>query len=140
MSTGYTIDDRLQNWARYRIRNMEGGGNFAHSSMEERVDGQGYDALEVIRNDEADAAEIERAMQLLEQGVLKIVLLHYIENKPIKVKLAKAGLSKARYYELLGLGRIKVEAQVAQWVAERNERAKAERSRLSTVMREARCG
>jgi len=138
MSTGYTMDDRLRNWARWRLKNRS-GGSYARSTMEERVDGdrQGWDAPLAINDDEADAVDIEAAMQRVEDEARRVIGVHYLDNSLQRVKLAKMGCSRSRYYEIVQAARLKVEAEVAQLIALRRERARAESQRLREVVRRA---
>lgn len=141
MSTGYTIDDRLHNWARWYSKNRLGrGGNYAKPKVEERVDGDrtGWDASAIVRDDEADAIDIDQAVHRVGEEHRTVVMEHYVRNRLMREKLARANVSKTQYYARVRAAGRQVEEQVTQIKALRQARARAESERLKPVLESAR--
>ena len=120
------MDRRLQNWARWRCL-REDGGRVATASMQERVDGDGWDAPTVIPTSDAEAEETQRGVANL-QGVQRYAVeVWYLGGGGVAQRCKRAQCSETELRRRVGLG----QRALGQWLADK--RAAAERERLRVV-------
>ena len=117
------IERRLLNWARCRL------GPSIGTSGTTRVDGEGWDAPTVIPNNEADAAETERAVQSLESSQRTAVIDVYTGSGDIRSKAKKAGISVATLYSRVDAAHKCLD----RWFRDQHQAAEAERVRVEKL-------
>jgi hypothetical protein len=128
------IERRLLNWARWRALMSDGGGNFARASMEERVDGEGWDAPTVINTLDAEAEETERGVLLLQSPLRAAVEIIYIGNGTIKRKAARLCVSEATLYLRVD----QAHRALASWLSEKARAQQEHKRRLQALQGAAR--
>lgn len=129
------IDRRLLNWARY-ILMMQGGGNMARVSTEERVDGEGYDAPTVIPTNDHEAEETHAGVQTLRSELRAAVECWYLAPGGVSQKCRRLCVSETTLRERIG----QAHRALAQWLSDKVQAARAQRERVEALQRSARGG
>lgn len=122
------MDRRLRNWARY-LWMMNAGGRFASASMEDRVDGEGWDAPTVIPTDDAEAEETHAGVRALAGPQRAAVESWYLGNGTLRQKAARLCCSEWSLRERVSLA----QRQLGQWLADKAEAAQRERERVRAL-------
>lgn len=123
------IERRLLNWARWRALMQDGGGNYARASLEERVDGQGYDAPTVIGTSDAEAEVTDHAVMALESHLRAAVEAHYLGNGTAERKARRLFVSLATL-------KLRIEAAhraISSWLSDRARTQREQRLRVEML-------
>ena len=124
------IDRRLTNWARWCIARQE-GGRIGTVSMDERVDGAGWDTPTVIPLLDAEAEETQGYVARLESVQRYAVTVWYVHPGSVATRCAKIAAS-----ETVVRGRVALaQRQIGQMVQDRREAAERERARVAGLQR-----
>lgn len=128
------IDQRLQNWARWRLN--RGGGMLGFASVNLADPNAGRDGyIEApIPTSDVEASETEAAVQRLPSELRRTVIEHYIERGTIDDKLKRLCVAKATHYKRLD----QADRLLAEHFTARLDRARAERARVEALQAAAR--
>ena len=124
------MDRRLQNWARWRAF-REDGGRVATCSFGERVDGDGWDAQQVIPTSDAEAEETQHGVARMDTNVRRAVEAWYLGGGGVAQRCRRADCSETTLRERVAHG----QRQLGQWLADKREAARRERQRVELLQR-----
>lgn len=131
------IERRLLNWARWRLRNMGTGGNFATTRWdEERVDGGGYDAPTVIGTNDAEAEVMQQAVMALPSHLRATVEAVYLGNGTQQQKAWRLCISLPTIHSRVD----QAHRRLAGWLTERASQQRSQRERMEALQASARPG
>ena len=128
------MDRRLQNWARYLHTMRDGGGDFARTSMAERVDGQGWDAPTVIPTNAAEAEETHAGVMQLPSELRAAAETWYLAGGGVAAKCRRLCISETTLRQRIGLAH----RQLGQWLADKALQARRLRERVEALQAGAR--
>lgn len=124
------MDRRLQNWARWRAF-REGGGRVGGGSMEERVDGAGWDAPTVIPTSDAEAEETDKGVMAMDSVLRYATCTWYLTGGGVAQRCHKAQCSETELRRRVALG----QRRLADWLQDKRAAADAERRRVEHLQR-----
>ena len=123
------IDERLVNWSRWRLIMRSGGGNYARTSMRERVDGEGWDAPTVIPTNDAEAADTDDAVERLPSELRATVSEYYLSPGSIKTKIKRLCCAESVMYDRIG----SAHRMIANHLLAKQDQARVERERVEAL-------
>lgn len=124
------MDRRLSNWARWRCL-REDGGHVATASLEERVDGAGWDAPTVIPVMDAEAEETQAGVMRLVSVQRYAIECWYLGGGGVAQRCRKAQCSETALRERVALG----QRSLGQWLRDKRQAADRERARIDALQR-----
>lgn len=130
------LDDmnrRLLNWARY-LWMMKAGGRVATASMQDRVDGEGWDAPTVIPTNDAEAEETHAGVLALPSELRAAVECWYLGTGGVKHKASRLCVSETTLRDRIGLAH----RHLGQWLADKALTAQRQRERMDALQASAR--
>ncbi|MES2959788.1 MAG: hypothetical protein V4792_16485 [Pseudomonadota bacterium] len=127
------IERRLLNWARWTINRTGGVLGYAAAAMEERVDGEGWDAQAVIPTVDCEASDTELAVQALDERLKATVQMVYLQGGGLRRKAERLCCSEATVHARIDEAHRKLSA----WLADRAQRRQAERERVEQLQKSA---
>lgn len=125
------IERRLLNWARWRIDRTSGVLGYAAASLEERVDGEGWDAQAVIPTVDCEASDTEVAVQALESRLKATVEEVYLKGGGLRRKAAQLCCSEATIHARID----EAHRKLSTWFTDRQQQRQAERERVQRLQR-----
>lgn len=125
------IERRLLNWARWRIGCTSGGLGYASVSMDERVDGEGYDAQARVPTVDHEADETQQGVLQLEGRLRITVETYYIKSGSIRAKTTALCCSERALYARID----EAHRLLSAWLSERAALARDERARVERLQR-----
>lgn len=131
------LDDmnrRLLNWARY-VWMMQSGGRVAGGGgVEERVDGEGWDAPTVVPTDDNEAEETHAGVMALPGELRAAVECWYLGAGGVKQKAHRLCVSETTLKERIGLAH----RHLGQWLSDKALAARRQRERTEALQASAR--
>jgi hypothetical protein len=128
------MDRRLQNWSRY-VWMMHSGGRVAGGgALEERVDGDGWDAPTVVPTDDNEAEETNAGVLALPGALRAAVEVWYLGAGGVKAKAQRLCVSETTLRERVGLAH----RHLGQWLADKALAARRQRERIEALQASAR--
>ena len=126
------IERRLHNWARWRT-GVGSGLGFARADMAaERVDGEGWDCQAVIPTSDVEASETDAAISALGGDLKYVIVWLYAAARPFADVAQRLGITT----EGVRQRRDTAQRRIAGWLADKAERARAERDRVEALQRD----
>lgn len=126
------IDNRLQNWCRWKLSQGSGALGYARVDLTEPVvDGSrdGYDAPARIPIDDVEASITDEGVRLLIPELRYTIEIYYLHPGSEETRLQKLACSKGTMHARLW----RADRILSAWLAERERRAKAERRRVDAL-------
>jgi hypothetical protein len=125
------VDQRLRNWALWRIGERSGGLGFAHVNLQATpVDNpQGWDAQARIPVLDEEASVTHQGVSTLASELRRTVEVYYIGSGSVATKLRQLACEKATLYDRLD----RTHRTLAVWFGERDRQAKRERERVEAL-------
>lgn len=126
------IEQRLQNWARWKL--MQGGGVLGYAAVDLQGVGSTAEpwAAAAIPVSDVEAGETDEAVQRLSPGGLALTVIeHYTGRGGIKDKLARLCCAERTYHTRID----QAHRQLADHFNARQERQRAERARVEALQR-----
>ncbi|WP_428421943.1 hypothetical protein [Methylibium sp.] len=127
------IERRLLNWARWKIGCTSGGLGFASVVMEDRVDGEGFDAQAKVPTIDHEAAETDVAVLALDGRLRASVESVYVASGTMRRKAARLCCAEATIYARID----EAHRVLARWFSEKAAVGRAERERVERLQRAA---
>lgn len=125
------IDQRLNNWARWRL--AAGSGSMASVNLEEAGMPRDPYADKPIPISDCEASETEEAVQRLPGDLRVTVLEYYIGPGGMRHKLARLCCTEPTLYARIG----RAHRQLADHFMAKRDKAKAERERIEKLSQSA---
>jgi len=125
------IERRLLNWARWRIDRTGGVLGYAAATLEERVDGEGWDAQAVIPTVDCEASDTELAVQVLEGRLKATVEMVYLQGGGMRRKAERLCCSEATVHARID----EAHRKLSTWFTDRQQQRQAERERVQRLQR-----
>lgn len=123
------MDRRLRNWARY-IWMMHSGGRMAGGgAIEERVDGEGWDAPTVVPTDDAEAEETQTGVMALPSELRAAAECWYLGTGGVRQKAQRLCVSETTLRERIGMAH----RHLGQWLADKAQLARQQRERIEAL-------
>lgn len=122
------IERRLLNWARWKLGGTSGGLGYAKVRYGDGVTASRYREAVIPTND-CEAEETDRAVGELGAQARRVVEVEYLSGKTMRWKVAFLGRSESSIKATIW----QAHRDIAQWVARREERARAERIRVEDL-------
>ena len=126
------MDRRLMNWARY-LWMMKSGGRMASPSFEARVDGEGWDAPQVVPTNDAEAEETHAGVLSMQSDQRAAVESWYLGAGGVAAKARRLCISETTLRERVGMAQRKLNA----WLTDKRQAADQERARNEALQRAA---
>jgi hypothetical protein len=127
------IERRLLNWARWKAGATANPLGYAQAQMQERVDGEGWDAVQAVPTVDHEAAETDRGVQALGTTLQETLRVFYVEGGGIARKARKLGCTERAVY----LRVEQAQRGLAFWLSELAESRKRERERVERLQQGA---
>lgn len=128
------MERRLLNWSRWRAGLASGGLGYASANIEDRVDGEGYDAQAIVPTVDCEASVTQDGVMALPSHLRATLEAVYLSGGTMKRKAERLccpeGTIKARVWE--------AHRKLQAWLADRTARSRAERDRVETLLARAR--
>lgn len=128
------MDRRLRNWARWCWQLSAGGRPVSGRAwIEDRVDGEGYDAPSVIPTSDAEAEETAKAVAAMPSELRAAVEAWYCGAGGVAQKCRRLCIGETTLRERIG----RSHRWLGQWLADRKLTADRERERVEAARRGA---
>jgi len=130
------MDRRLQNWARYLWMMQSGGRVAGGGELQERVDGEGYDAPTIVPTDDNEAEETHSGVLTLPGDLRAAVECWYLGSGGVKDKTRRLCVSETTLRERIGMAH----RRLGQWLADKALAARQQRERVEALQASVRPG
>lgn len=124
------VEQRLQNWARWKI--VRGGGMLGYAGVNLAAAGGAREpwAAAAIPISDVEASETDEAVQRLSPGGLALTVIeHYAGQGGIKDKLQRLCCAEPTYHKRID----EAHRQIAGHILERQAQRRAERERVESL-------
>lgn len=130
------IEMRLLNWARWRL--MQGSGPLGYAAVDltdptAMVQRDPYTDAPVPTN-AIEAGETEEGIRSLEEDLRAAVLAWYLRTDGLRGALRQTGISESTLHQRID----RAHRRLADWINDRQERARQERERVASLQTSAR--